>query len=199
MIWSYQVRKEYEMAKTKLTKLCESALWKEHAKMGVFGCFEVSIGWDSREIVDFITYKTNNEFRCYEIKVSKSDFHSKAKLSFVGDYNYYVMPVTLYQELRLEAKKRAEKDDWFKGDSENIFDIRLKNQGIGLIVVTETGLLSNKISAKRKNVSHGTKSTLLESMVRSLNREVKKFYKVSPYWGSEVFPQEQIELISEVR
>ena len=187
------------MAKTRLTKLCESALWRENARMWVFGCFEVSIGWESREIVDFITYKTNNEFRCYEIKVSKSDFHSKAKLSFVGDYNYYVMPTKLYEELKIEAKKQVEKEGWFKGDSENIFDIRLKNKGIGLFVINESGQITNKISAKRKNVSHGMKSTLLESMVRSLNREVKKFYNINPYWGVEIKQQEQLELISEIR
>lgn len=186
------------MSKTSLTKMCESALWKENARMGVFGCFEVSIGWEAREIVDFITYKTNNEFRCYEVKVSKSDFHSKAKLSFVGDYNYYVMPISLYKELRLEAQKKVEKDGLFKGDSENIFDIRLKNQGIGLFVVSEKGLLVNKISAKKKNVSHGMKSTLLESMVRSLNREVKKFYRIEPYWG-EIKQQEQLQLEFEAR
>jgi hypothetical protein len=186
------------MAKTRLTKLCESALWKENARMGVFGCFEVSIGWEAKEIVDFITYKTNNEFRCYEIKVSKADFHSKAKLSFVGDYNYYVMPISLYKELRLEAQKQSEKDEWFKGDSENIFDTRMKNSGIGLYIVSENGLLTNKISAKRKNVSHGMKSTLLESMVRSLNREVKKFYRIAPYWGLDINQRERPNLIGEV-
>ena len=30
-------------------------------------------------------------FRCYEIKTSKSDFKSKAKKSFVGDFNYFVL------------------------------------------------------------------------------------------------------------
>lgn len=186
------------MAKTNLTKLCESALWKENAKMGVFGCFEVSIGWEGREIVDFITYKTNNEFRCYEIKVSKADYHSKANVSFVGDYNYYVMPTELYKELRKEARKQVEDNDRLsEKEKDNLYDTRLKNLGIGLFVVSPNGLLTNKVSAKRKNISHGAKSTLLESMVRSLNREVKKFYKINPYWGSEVFPQEQLELISE--
>lgn len=187
------------MAKTNLTKLCESALWKENAKMGTFGCFEVSIGWEAREIVDFITYKTNNEFRCYEIKVSKGDYRSKANVSFVGDYNYYVMPTALYKELRKDARKDVENNDRFtEKEKDNLYDIQLKNLGIGLIVVSPSGLLSTKVSPKRKNVSHGEKSTLLESMVRSLNREVKKFYKIEPYWGSEVFPQEQLELMSEV-
>lgn len=37
-------------------------------------------------------------------------------------------------------------------------------------------------NAKRKPVNHGTRGTLLESMTRSLNREVTKFYKLKGYW-----------------
>ncbi len=57
--------------------------------------------------------------------------------------------------------------------------------GIGLITVTEKGELNYIIKAKRKHVNMGTKATLLESMTRSLNREVKKFYEKNPYWVTE--------------
>lgn len=167
------------MTKSNLTKDCEAALWRENTRMGIFGCFEVSIGWEGREIVDFITYKSNNEFRCYEIKVSKADFHSKAKLSFVGDFNYFVMPVALYDELKRETKKEAEKNPFYKGDNDKAFDLRMKGSGIGVYTVDPSGILKCVVNAKRKNVSHGMKSTLLESMVRSLNREVKKFMRLN--------------------
>lgn len=185
------------MAKTNLTKLCESALWKENNKQGVFGCFEVGIGWEGREIVDFITYKTTGEFRCYEIKVSKSDFKSRANLSFYGDYNYYVLPVQLYKELVLEEQKKAEKNQFFRDDPKKAFDMGIRNRGIGILLVTTQGYMSSQIAAKRKNVNLSMRAKLMESMVRSLNREVVKFYKISPYWGKEVSPQEQLELISE--
>lgn len=197
IVWSINIGKEYEMAKTNLTKLCESALWKENNKQGVFGCFEVGIGWEGREIVDFITYKTTGEFRCYEIKVSKSDFKSRANLSFYGDYNYYVMPVQLYKELVLEEQKKAEKNQFFNDDPKKAFDMGIKNKGIGILLVTQQGYMSSQIGAKRKNVNLSMRAKLMESMVRSLNREVGKFYKISPYWGKEVSPQEQLELISE--
>src|SRR5690606_41305998 len=68
--------------------------------MGVFGCFEVTIGWWGKERVDYITYDTKGIWRCYEIKVSKSDFYSKAKKTFVGHFNYYVMPDDLYEQVK---------------------------------------------------------------------------------------------------
>lgn len=68
--------------------------------MGVFGCFEVTIGWFGKERVDYMTYDTKGIFRCFEIKVSKSDFNSKAKLSFVGHYNYYVLTPELYEQIK---------------------------------------------------------------------------------------------------
>lgn len=184
------------MAKTVLTKLCERALWKENSRQGTFGCFEVTIGWYGTEVVDFLTYKTTGDFRCYEIKVSKKDFNSPAKLSFVGDYNYYVMPEELYVQLKRDAKKEVESRSMFtEKEKEGLFDTRLKNQGIGLLLGSPNGTLKQKIGPKRKSVNMGTKSMLLESMVRSLSREVKKFYRNTPYWGDAIPSSEQIELI----
>lgn len=164
------------MSKTEMTRKVEAALWQYNNVQGTFGCFEVMIGWLGKEIVDFITYKTTGEFRCYEIKVSVSDFNSKAKLSFYGDFNYYVIPDNLLDDLRKYTSKRFKKDDPV------IFDRQIKNSGIGLITVSEQGNLNFLIKAKRKPVTHGTRATLLESTLRSLSREVKKFYANEPYW-----------------
>lgn len=154
------------MAKTQKTREIEHALWRTYPKMGIFGCFEVTIGWYGSEIVDFMTYNTNGEFRCYEIKVSKADFNSKNKVSFVGDFNYYVMPDELYSDLC--------KDPYFV--------IRLKNNGIGLLTLNQYGVLETKINAKRKKVDLSDKITYLQSMLRSSSREVNKFYKIKGYW-----------------
>ncbi|EAF5675898.1 hypothetical protein JSO02_002901 [Listeria innocua] len=167
------------MSKTSDTRRLEGALWKAHAKQGVFGAFEVKIGWLGKELVDFIAYKTTGEFFCYEIKVSLSDFKSKANLSFHGDFNYYVIPTHLLEVLRDHTAKS------FNSLNCKLFDTRLKNSGIGLITVTERGELNYIVKAKRKHVNMGTKATLLESMTRSLNREVKKFYEKNPYWVTE--------------
>ena len=87
------------MSKTKLTKILEKELWRATRKLGTFGCFEVTIGWFGKERVDYMTYDTKGTWRCYEIKVSKNDFYSKSKTTFVGHYNYYVMPQELYNQV----------------------------------------------------------------------------------------------------
>ena len=68
--------------------------------MGTFICFEVGI---KNEIVDCLTYNTKNEWRCYELKVSVSDFHSKQAKTFVGNYNYYVIPNDLLDKVKNEV------------------------------------------------------------------------------------------------
>lgn len=47
-------------------------------------------------------YNCQRETYCYEIKQSKQDFHSKNKLTFIGNKNYFVMPYKLYQEVKKE-------------------------------------------------------------------------------------------------
>ena len=39
---------------------------------------------------------------CFEIKISKADFHSSHGHNFVGNLNYYVMPLDLYKEVSSE-------------------------------------------------------------------------------------------------
>ena len=42
------------------------------------------------------------DFYCYEVKSSVEDFHSKNGHNFLGDYNYYVMPVEVYEQVKKE-------------------------------------------------------------------------------------------------
>lgn len=90
------------MAKTDITTTLERMIYANTCKMGVFGCFEVTIGLGGSERVDYLTYDTKGVWRCYEIKVSVSDFRSKAKKTFCGHYNYYVLPQELYDKVKDE-------------------------------------------------------------------------------------------------
>ena len=87
------------IAKTDLTIELEKKLWKATKKLGLFACFEVTIGFGGKERVDYLTYDTKGIWRCYEIKTSKSDFYSKAAKTFIGHYNYYVMPDELTSQV----------------------------------------------------------------------------------------------------
>lgn len=124
-------------------------IW-EHTKkhMGLFGCYEVTIGWYGEERVDYITYDTKGIFRCYEIKVSKPDFYSNAKLSFVGHYNYFVMPYKLFDEVKNEIPKH-----------------------IGVYGAGRYGLTSEKRAYKQNDVDV---DILKDSMIRSLYREYER-------------------------
>lgn len=89
--------------KTAETSKLETMIRKLTRKMGTFGCFEVTIGNAGSERVDYMTYDTKGIWRCYEIKISKADFRSLAAHTFVGHYNYYVMPEALYEEVKSEV------------------------------------------------------------------------------------------------
>ncbi|MFT4107724.1 MAG: hypothetical protein QM657_18375 [Lacrimispora sp.] len=134
--------------KTEETAALERSIRLATYKMGTFGCFEVTIGFGGSERVDYMTYDTKGIFRCYEIKVSKSDFHSKAAKSFVGHYNFYVMPQNLYNAVKDEIPPH-----------------------IGVY----TGGYCVK-RAKKQQLSV-PETILKDSMIRSLHRDSDKLYK----------------------
>lgn len=137
------------MAKTQLTTDIENALRKYTSRTGLFGCFEVTIGWYGKERVDYMTYDTKGIWRCYEIKVSKSDFHSKAKKTFIGHYNYFVMPKKLYEEVQNEISKH-----------------------IGVIIYDEHKLETIKKPKKQELLID--EQVMKNSLIRSLYRESEK-------------------------
>lgn len=137
-----------KIAKTELTLELEKSLYSNTSKQGVFGCFEVTIGWFGKERVDYITYDTKGIWRCYEIKVSKADFHSKANKTFIGHFNYYVMPRELYEEVKDEIPKH-----------------------IGV----HTG--SCCIKNAKKQELQVDEQILKDSLIRSLCREAEKLFK----------------------
>ena len=145
-----------KIAKTELTKQLEQEIISTTSKQGVFGSLEVTIGWWGNERVDFMTMDTKDIFRCYEIKISKSDFHSKCKNSFVGNYNYYVMPNELYEQVKDEIPKH----------------IGVYTSTINKYEMMYFGLVKNP----KKQELQVDKDILKNSMIRSQNREVSKYY-----------------------
>jgi len=134
--------------KTDDTKRLETAIRNATNKQGVFGCFEVTIGWYGKERVDYMTYDTKGVFRCYEIKVTKADFRSRCHNSFVGHMNYYVLPSDLYEEVKEEIPGH-----------------------IG-VYIERSGAVYSVKKAKRQKVENT--DMLKDSLIRSLCREVTK-------------------------
>jgi hypothetical protein len=61
--------------------------------------------------VDFMRFKPVNntvsgiekgDFYCYEVKSSAEDFHSPNGHNFLGDFNYYIMPEDVFEEIKNE-------------------------------------------------------------------------------------------------
>lgn len=118
--------------------------------MGLFSCFEVTIGFGGNERVDYMTIDTKNIVRCYEIKSSKQDFYSGCAHTFVGNFNYYVMDNELYELVKDDIPK----------------EIGVHN---GSYVIKKP---------KRKDIKIEF-NVLLMSMIRSLSRDADKYYKIA--------------------
>lgn len=137
------------VAKTETTIQLERNIWSNTSRMGTFGCFEVTIGWFGSERVDYITYNTEGIWRCYEIKASKADFFSKSRPTFVGHFNYYVMPRELFEQVKSAVPAH--------------------------VGVYANGSRSVK-RAKRQELSVD-EQVLKNSLIRSLYRDVEKLYE----------------------
>lgn len=92
--------------KTERTKHLEKLLEEKFDKRNDFYVFECTLGWHGSEIVDCIMYNCQRVIYCYEIKQSVQDFHSKNKLSFFGNKNYFVMPASLYEKVKDEIPEK---------------------------------------------------------------------------------------------
>lgn len=134
-------------------------------KMGIYGCFEVTIGFFGKERVDYMTYEPRTGvFRCYEIKVTKADFYSTAAKSFVGHYNYYVLTRELWNEVREEIP------DWIGVYVEQNLEKRPKKQKID----DKSYSFYRSINGRSKEVIITYTDMLKESMIRSLYRDSDK-------------------------
>ena len=143
-----------EIAKTELTEKIEQAIYKETIGK-TLGCFEVTIGWFGRQRVDYMTMDFKDIFRCYEIKISKSDFHSEHGHNFVGHYNYYVMPKELFEEVKDEIPKEI---------------------GVYGSYECMDNMCLTLLKKPKKQELKVEMDILKNSMIRSLSREVTKFY-----------------------
>lgn len=79
--------------------------------LGKYWASEVSLDYGTNHVrrVDFMQFCPENQvdisgiekgiFICYEVKSCKADFNSGFGQNFVGEKNYFVMPMALYKEL----------------------------------------------------------------------------------------------------
>ncbi|MDO4945449.1 MAG: hypothetical protein Q4E74_09660 [Ruminococcus sp.] len=109
------------MGRKETTKTLSQLLEKHidpHKDPRVYWAKEVTFEYatDHPIRVDYMQFKPVNNtisgiekgnFYCYEIKSSVKDFHSKNGHNFIGDYNYYVMPLEVYEKVKNEIPYRV--------------------------------------------------------------------------------------------
>lgn len=164
--------------KTPLTIEIETSLYQYCIEQGGLVVEEVTMP-DEQGIVDTLCCLTkfdgSREWRCYELKVTKADFRSTAKLSFVGHYNYFVLPGELYEEVKEEIPT-----------------------GIGVLIyrpyaveeevpASGTFLIAKKAVKKELAVSE---EALTNRFMASLFREVRKAKQMER--GVKYFPTDQL-------
>lgn len=174
------------MAETLLTKKIKVGLYyhtKAHLQ-GVYGAFEVVCGTTlgyGKEFVDFMTMDSRNEFRCYEIKVSKSDLKSPAAWSFYGDFNYFVVPEEMAEDTLAFLKDKGE--------------IRY-----GVISVSERhGKMGCRLVKKplRQHIGIDQRIANMHNMVRSGSRYTTKWVQDERQRLSIGEPEEENDAISD--
>jgi len=171
------------MAKTQLTRDIEEAIYFYGLEQGEIIVEEVSMP-DDWGVVDTLACRTKPdgtyEWRCYELKVSKSDFKSIAKISFIGHYNYYVMPKPLYDVVKDEIPNFVGVMVYLPFDNERETDALTKGS---LSIV-------KKASRQGLMVEEGQ---LMNSFLHSLFREVRKAKKLEKglqlYRSDELFKE----------
>lgn len=100
------------MNRKETTKFLSELLVKERlAGRGKYYASEVSIDYGSTDVrrIDFLQFEPagvcgvsaieKGIFICYEVKSCKADFNSGFGRNFIGEKNYFVMPMSTYKDV----------------------------------------------------------------------------------------------------
>ena len=142
------------------TKDIENIAYNYFSKTGWYGVFEVAIpraivNKYHRERVDFLTYETTGVFRAYEIKRDKADFYSGCAWSWIGNYNYFIMPYELY----VQVEKDIPKD-------------------IGVWVIREHSKYMECVKKPKRRELLCSSTDMQFAMFQAFSREYKKYRKL---------------------
>lgn len=180
-----KIRSHGEIMKTTLTQEIEKALYYYCLELGGIVVEEVTMP-DEQGIVDTLAcfFKPNaTEWRCYELKVTKADFYSKAKLSFIGHYNYFVLTEELYKKVQddipneigvLIYRPYTQAEDLPADGTFFIAKKPLRRE----LLVEETALTQRFMSSlfrevqKAKRMSYGTSFFSTEQLYKELRRRL---------------------------
>lgn len=165
--------------KSFITRKLEQLLERLFTSRSEFYTFECTIGWYGSEVVDCIMYNCNRETVCYEIKSSVADFRSGHAWTFIGNRNYFVMPLSVYEKV---------KDDIPKHVGVYVVIDRAEQiseqtpRGVQYRAEFIDGLRSlHCIKSCRKVELRADKEVILSSMLRCMQRDRARGYVLPPF------------------
>lgn len=174
--------------KTPLTLDLEQTLYAYWEALGATAVEEVTMP-DDQGIVDTLVRETAGEavtWRCFELKVTKADFHSNAKLSFIGNYNYFVLPASLYPKVAAEIPAGIGVFTYRKFNAQAVAASALVPETPGQLTIAKPA---------KYQALQVPEAALTTRFIASLNREVQKAKRVEH--GLSSFSNEQ--LLKELR
>lgn len=182
--------------KTALTLAMEEALYFHCRQKGDVVIEEVVMP-DDQGIVDTLSCKIlpnqTFEWRCYELKVTKADFRSTAKLSFVGHLNYFVLPHSLYEQVKTEIPSHIGVLIFHPYLTDSEYDVpgyfeTIKKAQRQILQVNEQELLYRLITAQAREVSKAkqTERGLRVFGTEQLYKELKRRQKDYDLFGGGV-------------
>ena len=146
------------------TKDIEHIAYEYFWKKGTYLCYEIAAPkikkrqTKHRERVDLLLYEAPDVWKCGEIKNSVSDFHSSAKLSWWGDYNFYILNSNIYEKVKDEIPD---------------------NIGVYLVYEDkEFGMYMKCVKRAKKMERKFTHEQLMFALTQGLSREYKKYRKI---------------------
>lgn len=145
------------MTTKEIENIAYNYLWRK----GWYGVFEVAIpraivNKYHRERVDLLSYETSGVYRAYEIKKDKSDFYSGCAWSWIGNYNYFIMPYKLYCEVKQDIP-----------------------DGIGVWVVREWSKDMECVKRPKRRELLCSSTDMQFAMLQAMSREYKKYRKLT--------------------
>lgn len=151
------------------TRIMEHLLYKYLWQQGRYICFEVKMPnengryMQNDERVDCLSYETSGIWRFFELKLSVSDFHSQNKTTFFGNYNYFVMPDSVYEKVADEIPKEI-----------GVYIVRkykhTNNFGDDFYI--------NLVRKAKKQELQVREDLLMFSLMQSLSRENQKYRRI---------------------
>ena len=144
------------MTTKQIEKIAYNFLWKK----GRYLIFEVAVpraiqNKYHRDRLDLCTYDSDGTFRGYEIKRNVNDFHSASSWSWICNYNYFIMPYSLYNEIKQDIP-----------------------DGIGVWVIYESSKRMECIKKPKRKELLCSHEAMMFSLMQALSREYKKYRKI---------------------